>query len=164
MAKISPQPEISGAVMITTASGAISPEFKSNRLLQALTLAYGLIWVVTAINPTNRFDWFSENLLVFLLWALLAATYGRLPLSNLSYLLIALFLGFHAVGAHYTYSEMPLGAWLKDAWGEDRNHYDRANRTSRLIPRPDVRARPSDLATAESTIQPVLLHLVIDRH
>ena len=112
--------------MITTVSGAISSEFKSNRLLQVLTLAYGLIWVVTAINPTNRFDWFLENLLVFLLWALLAASYGRLPFSNLSYLLIALFLGFHAVGAHYTYSETPLGAWLKDVLGEDRNHYDRA--------------------------------------
>ena len=106
-------------------SDALSPEFQKNRFLQVLTLAYGLIWIVTAISPTNRFDWFLENLLVFLLWGLLAATYSRLPLSNFSYLLVALFLGFHAIGAHYTYSETPLGAWLQDVLGEDRNHYDR---------------------------------------
>ena len=56
---------------------------------------------------------------------MLAATYSRLPLSNFSYLLIALFLGFHAIGAHYTYSETPIGAWLQEGLGEDRNHYDR---------------------------------------
>lgn len=125
MAKISPQSGVSGAVKVTSASDALSPEFKKNRFLQVLTFAYGLIWIVTAISPTSRFDWFLENLLVFLLWGLLAATYSRFPLSNTSYLLIALFLGFHAVGAHYTYSEMPLGAWLKDVLGENRNHYDR---------------------------------------
>jgi putative membrane protein len=29
------------------------------------------------------------------------------------------------VGAHYTYSEVPLGAWASEALGLSRNHYDR---------------------------------------
>ena len=31
----------------------------------------------------------------------------------------------HAVGAHYTYSESPMGFWLKEALELERNHYDR---------------------------------------
>ena len=29
------------------------------------------------------------------------------------------------LGAHYTYAEVPLGYWVKDALGLARNHYDR---------------------------------------
>ena len=125
MEKTSSESDHRGLQRITTASGPISRDFGRNRFLQILTLAYGLVWIVTAIGPANRFDWFLENLLVFLLWGLLAATFRRFPLSDLSYLMIAVFLGLHAIGAHYTYSEMPLGSWLKELLGQDRNHYDR---------------------------------------
>ena len=29
------------------------------------------------------------------------------------------------LGGHYTYAEVPLGDWAKDAFGFARNHYDR---------------------------------------
>jgi len=29
------------------------------------------------------------------------------------------------VGGHYTYAEVPLGFWMKNAFGFARNHYDR---------------------------------------
>ena len=29
------------------------------------------------------------------------------------------------VGGHYTYAEVPLGFWVRDALGLARNHYDR---------------------------------------
>jgi putative membrane protein len=29
------------------------------------------------------------------------------------------------VGGHYTYAEVPLGFWVRDALGLSRNHYDR---------------------------------------
>src|SRR2546428_13376181 len=29
------------------------------------------------------------------------------------------------VGGHYTYAEVPVGFWLRDALGLARNHYDR---------------------------------------
>ena len=31
----------------------------------------------------------------------------------------------HAIGAHYTYAEVPAGFWLKDALHLSRNHFDR---------------------------------------
>jgi putative membrane protein len=56
---------------------------------------------------------------------LLAGTYRRFQFSNAAYLLITILLSLHAYGAHYTYSEAPLGFWLRDAFGLGRNHYDR---------------------------------------
>src|SRR6185436_2181795 len=45
--------------------------------------------------------------------------------SDLSYLLIAAFMVLHAIGAHYTYAEVPAGFWAKESLGLGRNHYDR---------------------------------------
>ncbi len=99
---------------------------KPSRFLLVLAAAYAVLWLALAIDPFDRFDWFLENLLVLAAVAVLALTYRRFPLSDPSYLLIALFLALHAFGAHYTYSETPLGAFAMDLWGGSRNHYDRA--------------------------------------
>ena len=111
--------------MFTTASMPARADFAGNRVLQALAAVYGAVWLAMAIAPADRFDWFLENLLVFAFVGLLAATYRVFPLSDLSYLLITFFLSLHAVGAHYTYSESPMGFWLQEAWSLERNHYDR---------------------------------------
>ena len=111
--------------MLTTASGPVAANFARNRLLQVLAGAYGLWWLVLAVAPYDRFDWLLENLLVFVFVGLLAATYRRFPLSDLSYLSIAVFLALHAVGAHYTYSQAPVGGWMTELLGWERNHYDR---------------------------------------
>jgi putative membrane protein len=111
--------------MLTTAADPAKANFARNRLLQGLVAAYGLWWLALAITPYDRFDWLLENLLVFVFVGLLAATYRRFPLSDLSYLLIAVFLALHAVGAHYTYSKAPIGWWAMEMLGWQRNHYDR---------------------------------------
>ena len=103
----------------------VAKRFRDNRFLQALLLWLGLLWLVTAIEPFNRRDWLLENLLVFVYGALLVATWRRFAFSNLSYGLFGVFLSLHLVGAHYTYSEVPLGFWVQDALGLSRNHYDR---------------------------------------
>lgn len=56
---------------------------------------------------------------------LLVALHFRLRLSNVSYTLLTLFLVLHLVGAHYTYSEVPLFDRVKEWAGWERNHYDR---------------------------------------
>jgi len=111
--------------MFTTASMRVRANFAGNRVLHVLAAIYGVIWLATAFAPINRFDWFLENLLVVAFVGLLVATYRVFPLSDLSYTLIAVFLSLHAVGAHYTYSESPMGFWLQEAWNLERNHYDR---------------------------------------
>lgn len=85
-----------------------------------------LVWLVAAVEPLNRFDWLLENLLVFATVGLLGALYTSRQLSDMSYILIALFLVLHIVGSHYNYSMTPAGFWLQDALSFERNHYDRA--------------------------------------
>jgi putative membrane protein len=99
--------------------------FRSNRILQGLTLWLVLLWIVTAINPLFPRDWLLENLLVFIYCALLAFTYRRFQFSNLSYGLFAVFLSLHLIGAHYTYAETPFGFWIQEWFDLQRNHYDR---------------------------------------
>ena len=83
------------------------------------------LWVITAINPLFPRDWLIENLLVFVYGALLVFTYPRFKFSNLSYALFTMFLSLHLIGAHYTYSNTPVGFWLQPIFDFERNHYDR---------------------------------------
>lgn len=101
------------------------PAFRDNRALQGMLAWLLFYWVLTAIAPNDRFDWLLENLLVFAYGLLLALSYRRFAFSNLSYALFTLFLTLHLTGAHYTYAETPLGFWLMEWLGWERNHYDR---------------------------------------
>lgn len=82
-------------------------------------------WVLAAIAPRYPRDWLLENLLVFVFAGILLGTRKHFAFSNLNYGLFALFLNLHLVGSHYTYSEVPFGAWLQDTFTLSRNHYDR---------------------------------------
>lgn len=95
------------------------------RVTTGLLLGYGIIWIWLAINPVNRHDWLLENLLAVGLVAILVLTYRRFTFSLTSYWLIAAFMVLHAIGAHYTYAEVPFGFWLKDIGGLTRNPFDR---------------------------------------
>jgi len=99
--------------------------FGDNRPLQAMVAWLLGFWLLTAIAPFDRHDWFLENLLVFVYSTLLVASYHRFRFSNLSYGLFTVFMTLHLTGAHYTYAETPLGFWLMDGLDLQRNHYDR---------------------------------------
>ena len=98
---------------------------KRTKLLLGLLVWYGLLWVVLAVSPRDRQDWLLENLLALAAVVTLVATYRRFQFSNRSYLLITAFLTLHAIGAHYTYAEVPFGFWLQHAFGLSRNPFDR---------------------------------------
>lgn len=103
------------------------------RYLLALALVYTVLWVALAIDPVHRQDWALENALVLAFAVAMAASARHFVFSRVSYTLIFLFLCLHAVGAHYTYAEVPYDrAWqalfghsLDQALGFERNHYDR---------------------------------------
>lgn len=101
------------------------PSLGQNRLFQVLLGGYLLLWIVLAISPVDRQDWLLENILAMVSVTLLIVTYRRFQFSDLSYVLITLFMILHAIGAHYTYSKVPLGYWLQGVMDLDRNHYDR---------------------------------------
>ena len=110
---------------MTTATTEIQADIGNNRLLQGLALSYALFWVLTGIAPVDRRDWLLENFLVVVSACVLVATYRRFPLSDVSYVLITVFMALHSIGAHYTYAQVPAGAWVKEIFHQTRNHYDR---------------------------------------
>jgi putative membrane protein len=111
---------------LTTAADATNHKpFIKQIFLHLLIGWYVVIWVFLAIEPIDRHDWFLENILAVALVIILIISYREFPLSDLSYLFITVFLTLHAIGAHYTYSKVPLGFWMKDLWGLERNHFDR---------------------------------------
>lgn len=95
------------------------------RLVQVLLAWYVLCWIMTAIDPVDRQDWVLENILAVFLVAGLLFTYRWFAFSSESYVLLALFLTLHAVGAHYTYAQVPVGFWLQDVFQLSRNPFDR---------------------------------------
>ena len=99
--------------------------FRHNRVLQALIAWLLALWVLTAIDPFDRRDWLLENILVFVYALVLVVTYRRFAFSNPSYALFTIFMSLHLVGAHYTYSETPVGFWMQSALDLERNPYDR---------------------------------------
>lgn len=97
----------------------------SLHLHQGLLAAYLLLWAALAIAPVDRRDWLLENILSMGLLGLLIGAYRWFRFSDRSYVLIAIFMALHAVGAHYTYEHVPVGDWIKEALGLERNHFDR---------------------------------------
>ncbi len=92
-------------------------------LVLLLLTALATAW--SAIGAHDVPTWWLEAAPVLIGGVVLFATRRRFPLTPL--LLRCLFL--HGlvllVGAHWTYAEVPLGNWVRDAWGLARNHYDR---------------------------------------
>jgi putative membrane protein len=91
-----------------------------------IALAYACVVVASGIGARYPADWWLENLVVFGAAGGLALAWRRgFVFSDRSLALIALLGVLHAYGAHYTYSETPLGNVLRDALGLARNPYDR---------------------------------------
>jgi len=80
---------------------------------------------LSAVRPHDYFTWFLEVAPILIGVPLLVATHGRFPLTPLLYRLLLLHALILMVGGHYTYAEVPLGFWVRDALGLARNHYDR---------------------------------------
>jgi putative membrane protein len=77
------------------------------------------------MHPRLAGTWWLEVMPVIMGIPILVATYRRFPLTPLSYVLIWIHAIILLIGGHYTYAEMPLFNWIRDAFHLSRNHYDR---------------------------------------
>ena len=96
-----------------------------DRIAATLAAVCAAAWLIAAIDPVDRAAWLLENILLVIFAGILLATWKHLQLSTASEIAISVFVLLHIVGAHYTYAQMPLGLWAKDAFDLSRNHYDR---------------------------------------
>jgi putative membrane protein len=82
-----------------------------------------LAW--SAIGPADRVTWWLEVIPALAGFVILVMTRQRFPLTELVYILILVHAVILMVGGHYTYAEVPVGDWLRDLTGGDRNNYDK---------------------------------------
>jgi putative membrane protein len=104
------------------------------RFLLWIGLAYLAITILSGISPSNRTDWWLEHFIIAFGLTIIISTGRWFVFSKTSYLFAFLFLILHALGAHYTYSEVPYREWWAHLSGSAppgpealaRNHFDRA--------------------------------------
>lgn len=92
-------------------------------VLQLILFLAVLAW--SAIGPKDRFTWWLEVLPGLIALLVLGLTWRRFPLTPLAYTLILAQCILLFIGGHYTYAEVPLFNWMRDAMGGTRNNFDK---------------------------------------
>ena len=90
-----------------------------------LLLAGAVLLVLSGIGPHDRPTWWLEVAPILIAVPILVLTARRFPLTPLAYRLIFVHALILMLGGHYTYAEVPAGAWMEDVLGLARNPYDR---------------------------------------
>ena len=101
------------------------PGAKTRQLPVTLLLLAVPIFLWSGYQPNGRFNWFMETVPALIGGAVLVASYRKFPLTDVTYLFIWIFSIVLMIGGHYTYAEVPVGNWARDALGLSRNHFDR---------------------------------------
>ena len=107
--------------------------FSTRRTGELIMKIKMLIWIIiflsvllwSAIEPADRLTWWMEVLPALAGFVIMLLTRRRFPLTQLLYTLILIHVIILMVGGHYTYAEVPIGDWLRDLIGGDRNNYDK---------------------------------------
>jgi putative membrane protein len=80
---------------------------------------------LSAILPHDYFTWILEVFPGIIGLLILIFTFKKFRFSDLTYIFILLHCYILFVGGHYTYAEVPLFDWIKDALVQSRNNYDK---------------------------------------
>ena len=96
------------------------------RLIHYILL--GLFVIVLSWSAYDNADWFIWKLEVapgVLAVIVLALTFKKFRFTTVAYIFILMHCVILFVGAKYTYAEVPLFNWLRDALDMSRNNYDK---------------------------------------
>lgn len=96
----------------------------SDRFPQSLALVFLVFAVALAIDPVSREIWVAEIIPVGIVFGFLVVHRRVFRFSNTAYALMAVWLFWHTVGAHYTFANVPFD-WIGDLLDAKRNHFDR---------------------------------------
>jgi putative membrane protein len=121
-------PQVTGKLAWATLVPRIVSQLRKDaghRVAVICLSAFTVIWALLAVAPRYREDWWLENLLTFICVPAAVLSYRRFQFSDRAYVQATLFAILHTIGSHYTYSEVPCGDWLREAFSLSRNHYDR---------------------------------------
>jgi putative membrane protein len=91
----------------------------------AYSACLAVLLLLSARHAYEMGTWVMEVAPVFIALPILWFSHGRFPLTRLLYTLIFVHACVLMLGGHYTYARVPLGEWMREAFGFARNHYDR---------------------------------------
>jgi len=92
-----------------------------NKLQATWIVIFSAVLIWSGIGPHDYPTWLLEVVPAIIA----AAVLWFFPLTRLTYILILIHCIILMVGGHYTYAEVPLGDWIKDAFDQTRNNYDK---------------------------------------
>ena len=92
---------------------------------QLLLLLFFIGLVISGIQPKEYFTWFLEVLPAIIGLMVLLFTYKKFQFTNFTYIFILIHCYILFIGGHYTYAEVPLFDWIKEALNQSRNNYDK---------------------------------------
>jgi len=95
-----------------------------------------LVLILSGIKPYDYFTWRLEVLWLFPALLIIAILWFKgIKFTWLLQLVMFIQALILIYGGHYTYEHVPLGEWMKGAFGFTRNHYDRfAHLTQGIFP------------------------------
>lgn len=89
-------------------------------------LAFAVVVLVySGLDPKDRFTWVLEAVPAIIGLPVLVYFDRKRGVTSLLYALVCLHAVILCIGGKYTYAEVPMGFWVRDALGLARNHYDR---------------------------------------
>ncbi len=95
------------------------------KYLSGLLAIFGMVLTWSLINPKDYLTWVLEVFPAMIGVTILIITRKKFRFTNLVYSLILIHSCILFVGGHYTYAEVPLFDWIRDALGQSRNNYDK---------------------------------------
>lgn len=95
------------------------------RILVLLLVLFGCILAWSAINPRDYLLWVLEVAPAIIGIGLCIALYRRQPFTTVTYFWCFVAATMMAIGAHYSYSEVPLFNLIRDTFNSGRNNYDK---------------------------------------
>ena len=91
---------------------------------KSLLVGYLIFMVLLGIDPYSRDVWLAENIPMWLIVGGIVWARRYHAFSPLSYAAMSVLIVLHTIGGHYTFERVPFD-WVSDAFGFERNHYDR---------------------------------------
>jgi len=98
---------------------------QQSRLLITYLVLFGILLLWSAINPKDYLLWVLEVAPAIAGIALCVFFYRRQPFTTITYTWCFIAAGLMTIGAHYSYSEVPLFDLIQDKLNSDRNNYDK---------------------------------------
>ncbi len=84
-----------------------------------------LCLIYSGTYTEDRLTWFLEIMPIIIALPVIWLTAQKFPLTPITYRWIFIHMIVLIVGGYYTYAKVPLGFWMQDWFGFERNNYDR---------------------------------------